>query len=139
MAAGDQLTDSWQVPDFDDRQYHLRVHGPNGFYREFRGSDQDPHLHISVAHLPGGETAITFKNTSSKNVQVKIAGLAYHHGAVIKEINAHATAVVTPFDLTQSFGWYDFSLKLPGNHLFEKRFAGHVETGRMSKSDPAMS
>ena len=52
--------------------------------------------------------------------------------------NAYATAVVSPFDLTRSFGWYDFSIKLPGNYLFEKRFAGHVETGHVSKSDPAM-
>ncbi|MDP4130718.1 MAG: alkaline phosphatase family protein, partial [Bacteroidota bacterium] len=139
VAAGDRLKDAWQVPDFDNHQYHLRVYGPNGFYREFKGDDQDPDLHISVAHFPNGKAAITFKNASPKNIQVKIADLSYHHGPVIEEINARATGVVTPFDLTESFGWYDFSIKLPGNYLFEKRFAGHVETGRMSKSDPAMS
>ncbi len=139
VTAGDRLADSWQVPDFDNHQYHLQVYGPNGFFREFKGNDQDPYLDISVAHLPNGNAAITFKNTSSKNIQVEIASLSYHHGKVIKEINAQENVVVVPFDLTKSFAWYDFSIKVPGNYLFEKRFAGHVETGRVSKSDPAMS
>lgn len=138
VSAGDRLTDSWQVPDFDSHQYHLQVYGPNGFYREFKGNEQDPYLDISLAHLNNGNAVMTFKNSTSKNIQVAIDGLTYHHGLVNKEINAHATAVFSPFDLARSFGWYDFSIKLPGNYLFEKRFAGHVETGHVSKSDPAM-
>jgi phospholipase C len=40
--------------------------------------------------------------------------------------------------LSKSFGWYDFSLKIKGNELFEKRYAGHVETGKPAKTDPFM-
>src|SRR5690606_28219194 len=46
VSAGDKLTDSWPVKDFDNGIYHLRVHGPNGFYREFKGNQDDPKLEI---------------------------------------------------------------------------------------------
>ena len=34
--------------------------------------------------------------------------------------------------------WYDFSVFVEGNTVFEKRYAGHIETGTESMSDPAM-
>jgi phospholipase C len=41
-------------------------------------------------------------------------------------------------DLKKSFRWYDTSLMIKGKPEFEKRFAGRVETGEESVSDPAM-
>ncbi|GAB4044294.1 hypothetical protein GCM10028810_10030 [Spirosoma litoris] len=38
VALGDRLQDEWAIGDFETNQYHLRVYGPNGFYREFRGN-----------------------------------------------------------------------------------------------------
>ena len=38
VAAGDRLTDSWELEGFEKRAYHLRVCGPNGFLREFAGN-----------------------------------------------------------------------------------------------------
>jgi len=35
-------------------------------------------------------------------------------------------------------GWYDFSVTIGGNPGYQQRFAGRVETGRWSISDPAM-
>ena len=40
--------------------------------------------------------------------------------------------------LDENFGWYDFSITIKDNAIFEKRFAGHIETGKESMSDPAM-
>ncbi len=34
--------------------------------------------------------------------------------------------------------WYDFSTKVAGQADFSRRFAGHIETGQASFSDPAM-
>jgi phospholipase C len=42
------------------------------------------------------------------------------------------------FDLSGSYNWYDLIVKIKGFDLFEKRYAGRVETGAHSKSDPAM-
>jgi phospholipase C len=41
-------------------------------------------------------------------------------------------------DLSRSFGWYDFTVKVKGFNAFEQRFAGRVETGKTSFSDPLM-
>ncbi len=37
VAAGYQTTAQWALEDFENKGYHLRVYGPNGFYREFAG------------------------------------------------------------------------------------------------------
>jgi phospholipase C len=42
------------------------------------------------------------------------------------------------FDTSKSFGWYDFSMKMKDNSSFERRYAGRVETGIASKTDPLM-
>jgi len=35
-------------------------------------------------------------------------------------------------------GWYDLVITVEQDPTFEYRFAGHIETGRESISDPAM-
>ncbi|HXE04371.1 MAG TPA: hypothetical protein VN579_00185, partial [Bryobacteraceae bacterium] len=42
--------------------------------------------------------------------------------------------------LKRSFGWYDFTVNIDGAETdsFMRRYAGHVETGRASFSDPLM-
>jgi phospholipase C len=42
------------------------------------------------------------------------------------------------WDAGKSFGWYDFSVSIKENPSFMKRFAGRVETGKESVSDPFM-
>ena len=42
VAAGDRLHDSWAIAVFYDGHYHLRVDGPNGFCRDFRGDEAVP-------------------------------------------------------------------------------------------------
>jgi phospholipase C len=41
-------------------------------------------------------------------------------------------------DLKKSHHWYDFGMKVNGSQAFERRYAGHIETGRSSFSDPFM-
>jgi phospholipase C len=40
-------------------------------------------------------------------------------------------------NLAKQYGWYDFTVKQVGTRT-EVRYAGRVETGRSSYSDPAM-
>src|SRR6185437_12507150 len=46
VTPGDLLADKWPIAAFKDAQYHLRVYGPNGFYREFTGNEKDPQVQI---------------------------------------------------------------------------------------------
>jgi phospholipase C len=46
----EHLDASWPLSEFENGIYHLRVYGPNGFYREFRGSENDPGIDIDCAY-----------------------------------------------------------------------------------------
>ena len=48
VAAGSHVDDSWALADFENRAYHLQVYGPNGFYREFIGSADDPRADVRL-------------------------------------------------------------------------------------------
>ncbi|HSN10464.1 MAG TPA: alkaline phosphatase family protein, partial [Hanamia sp.] len=137
VVAGDNLQDEWPVGDFEKNKYHLEVHGPNGFSRWFKGSEDDPQLQITVRHLPDGKVQIKFVNNGTQEYVATIADNAYGNSSVRKNIGNKASEVVTP-DLSKSFGWYDFTIKVQGNSNFEKRYTGRVETGKPTKSDPVM-
>ncbi len=40
--------------------------------------------------------------------------------------------------LDSTFGWYDLTLTVDSDAAFERRLAGHVETGKDSMTDPAI-
>ncbi|WP_353196709.1 phospholipase C, phosphocholine-specific [Parapedobacter defluvii] len=142
VAAGDELTDDWQLADFDNNAYHLRVYGPNGFYREFRGNTFNPKLNVACdyevkASGPTGNVIVTIENRDSKVHYVSIADNSYKTGAKNKAIPGGKKASVV-LDLNKSFHWYDFSVHAKDFPEYEERFAGHVESGIVTKTDPLM-
>ena len=44
LIAGDELKDAWNISDFKNNNYNLHVYGPNGFFRTFKGDDNDPEI-----------------------------------------------------------------------------------------------
>jgi phospholipase C len=42
------------------------------------------------------------------------------------------------WSLDRSHGWYDLTVTTRGDDGFEQRYAGHLENGRSSVTDPAM-
>jgi len=140
VAAGDSLHEAWPL----DAGYHLTVDAPNGFFRRFIGNADDPELTVSCEyeardgnprHLTGN---VALRLTAARPVTVEIVDNAYGATALKKRVaGAHGTVVV--LDLAKSFGWYDFSVRIAGVERFEKRYAGRVETGKSSYSDPLMS
>ena len=139
VKAGDQLDDNWQVADFTNNSYHLQVLGPNGFFREFKGSSVDPQVFVSLRHLPEGNAEITVHSRSQKDLLLEVSDNSYHQGSLTRKLEAGSSLVLIPYDLSPSFGWYDFSLKIIGAEHFGKRYAGRVETGKATYSDPAMA
>ena len=139
---GSHVKDEWLVKNFEGRIYHLCVHGPNGFYRDFTGDLNDPLLDVVCSyHQTGkdvdGNVDLLLVNTGQQKYTVEIIDNSYKTGKRIKSIDAGSTISIV-LDLHKSFGWYDFSLKALGNNVFEKRYAGHVETGKESTTDPLM-
>ncbi|MBK0377747.1 phosphocholine-specific phospholipase C [Mucilaginibacter segetis] len=143
--AGDTLTDLWPVNNFEDDKYHLRVYAPNGFYREFKGNTQDPDIGVQFTYQPAdkkptGNAILTFWLTGGRTpLTVEVTDNAYQMGAkqlIVRQESFAPQTIV--FDLGKSHGWYDITLKIKGYPDFEKRYAGHVDTGKQSFTDPLM-
>lgn len=141
---GDSLTYQWPLEAFENNRYHLRLYGPNGFYREVMGNAGDPALQIAVAYeqdaktkKPTGNLVIKVSNDAAGDMQVAVKDHAYKTNDVTKTVaKGDAANIVLP--LKNSHGWYDFSITINGFDAFEKRYAGRVETGAESFSDPFM-
>ncbi len=145
LTAGDSLTGAWPIDEFEDKNYHLRVYGPNGFFREFKGNAEDPALQIDLNYhrnAPGsneltGNAEILLVNSTGNPQEIEITDNVYKHNSQKSTLQGSAKTSVV-LDLEKSFGWYDFTVKVAGHTHFEKRYAGHVETGRPGFSDPFM-
>ncbi len=126
---------AWPLEDFPDQHYRLQVHGPNGFFREFSGDLQDPELQLSVSGDPAtGNLKLTA--SSVQNMQLVLKDMAYQRPE--RELSINASGQTLLIDLSDSDGWYDFLVEAAGYPGFRQRFAGHVETGKPSTTDPLM-
>ncbi|MGF7041724.1 phosphocholine-specific phospholipase C [Mucilaginibacter lappiensis] len=143
LTAGDSLTDNWPLQEFDNGEYHLRVYGPNGFYREYKGNTADPLIDVACEYEQGaankhtGNIALKLVNTGSKPYTIEITDHSYKTNNYKKTVAAKGQSTQV-LNLTKNHGWYDFSIKVTGCQSFEKRYAGRVETGQHSFSDPLM-
>lgn len=143
VKSGDQLSYNWPLDAFENGNYHLRVHGPNGYYREFKGSKNNSPLTITCEYEKSsgnkltGNVLVNIINNDSMAHEVMISDNSYKTGATTKQIAANGKASVV-LNLSKSHNWYDFSIQLKDNKTFEERFAGRVETGLATKTDPLM-
>ncbi len=146
---GSEVGDKWLISDFEKGIYHLKVYGPNGFYREFKGDSNDPLAGVGCRYEQGktatkkftGNLVFQLMNDGTQPLTIEITDNAYkttrrtHHLGAARSKTASVTAV---FDLSKSHSWYDFTVRVKGNNVFERRFAGRVETGMAGKTDPLM-
>jgi len=144
VKSGDSFSYGWPVDAFEGGHYHLRLHGPNGFYREYRGDKNDPALAItcnyetSLLHKASGNILLELVNNSaSQPLTIEVTDYAYGNAPIHKKLNKGQKQSLV-LNLQKSGGWYDFSVKVNGIALFEKRYAGRVETGKESITDPYM-
>jgi phospholipase C len=145
VSAGDRLSDSWRLDDFEGGLYHLRVHGPNGFFREFRGGADDPGLEI-LANAPRGATPAPGELTlhlvnrdGTRPLTVIVDDLSYGNpmqSVAVGPADSEARAVRLALPVAASFGWYDVRIRVREAPQFEQRFAGRVETGQEGVCDP---
>ena len=138
VESGKTIPDDWRL-DTDEGRYDLWVYGPNGFIREFRGTAR------SEGHaIP--EVAFEY---DVANVSVRVIATNEGHGEAKLLVRANAYRTDGPWALRVARGrhvtrqwsliasqhWYDFTVS--GEH-FERRFAGRLETGSHSVSDPSV-
>lgn len=145
VAAGDHLTDNWKIDSFENGNYLLRLYGPNGFFREFAGSAQDPALTITCEfeRTPPDSSKLTGNlllniSNSDKNQQYSIEIINHMQPGIAELKITGGKTTSTTVNLEKSTGWYDFSVRVTGFDHFGKRYAGRVETGKTGITDPVM-
>jgi phospholipase C len=124
VGAGDTLAASWPVAD----EYDIHVHGPNGFFRQFAGTTGQDRVRVAVRRS-GHAQILKIEVDAPREVQVE--AIDAYSGPI--RINRAGRGTV---DTRSSAGWYDFTVSDPGMG-WRRTFAGHLESGRPSHSDPA--
>lgn len=129
---GEPVTYSWSLDRFNGDLYHIEVYGPNGFYRSFKGSKAYKGSKLVVRQL---ETSTNLSIVTKDNHSaIKLRDLSYNPGErVFRAHSFHYT-----MDTAPSFGWYDVCLTDQADPHFNYQYAGHLETGRKSVTDPLM-
>ena len=137
VEAGKQLTDSWPL---QNGQYFLSVYGPNGYFRRYAGN-----LTAEAATLPevttcydaaGGNVYVTLRNSGATTLYYTVADQAYGQAARNYAVGPQLS-VEDVWNLSCSNSWYDLQVSTSSNPAYQRRIAGHVETGLPSTSDPA--
>ncbi|MDO8447184.1 MAG: phospholipase C, phosphocholine-specific [Rhodoferax sp.] len=143
VEGGKQLDGSWQPATTG--AYDLWVLGPNGFHRHFTGNSR----RVAAAAQPNPEVRVTLDGVNGELI-VELANsgsfactfslLANKYYAVAPQIHklAARSSTTLRLPLQESAHWYDFSVRVAGQADYSRRFAGHLETGQASISDPAL-
>ncbi|WP_019256272.1 phospholipase domain-containing protein, partial [Burkholderia thailandensis] len=125
--------------------YAFTVYGPNGFVRVFEGrAAAEGHGRHAAAHpevkagydVANGNLYLKLTNHGGQSVRLTLADNAY--GAPPRQITLRGgDERVEQWALAPSHHWYDVTVSDGATGQFVRRFAGHVENGKSSYSDPA--
>jgi len=144
VKAGDKIEGKWKISSFDNEIYNLVVNGPNGFFRQFNGSMKDPMLTLvctnelsGILQKPTGNLQLVIDNKESLPLTIQLKDINYRSNTKTVKVNANSQKVIS-LNLQKSKGWYDFSVTIDGYDDYFKHYAGHVETGNESITDPFM-
>ena len=108
--------------------YDYEVFGPNGFFRKFKG-DHTPEPEVTLINIPTrNQVELIVKNSKKGNIILEN----------LYEKSKKTIPIWTPedkigIDLSPFKGWYD--LKITIDECIW-HFAGRIETGKVSVSDP---
>lgn len=127
---GKSLTDTFAVED----SYNVRIDGPNGFMRHFQASGTHPDVQVSTDES-GLQVQIKVENRTDSPHQITLTDESYGAPTQNKALPANGTAYLT-VDAKPNSGWYDFTITIG---RLQYRYAGRIETGNWSITDPAMA
>jgi phospholipase C len=127
----------------DSERFKFEVYGPNGFYRAFKVIVETNSFESKLWYQEGkdrkfnGNVDLQIKNISGKTIQVEVVDLAYKAGIKTITLSENEYKKVS-LDLSKSHSWYDFLIRTKGTKEAGWQYAGHVETGKESFTDPQM-
>nr|WP_174507033.1 phospholipase C, phosphocholine-specific [Acinetobacter sp. Marseille-Q1620] len=140
VEAGKQLDDDW---DTIEDKYDLWVLGPNGYHRGFTGTlskvtqtDALPEIRVCVEECDP-KIYLKVRNDGAKTAKLRVKANAYLANQTWS-IETASTEKELSWDMSEFGGWYDFTVTIDGDSSYKRRFAGRVEVGKDSISDPYM-
>ena len=137
VKSGDTLEYEWPVEEFEGDEYHLQVNGPNGYYREFKGKKGRPGVELACEAVKKGrgykeQMKVMLKSNSNHDVEL----VEEVYNKTNKKLSLKPETMQTVIiDTSSSQGWYDFKVR---SENVEITYAGRLETGKNSISDPQM-
>ena len=141
VKAGTEIEYHWPLQSFEGERYHLRVYGPNGFFREFMGK-ADAGIEVTCAPVKNGrkisgQLKINVRNPGKQALKLRLSDDKYQKKETAFNLKSGSRESFT-VDTASSHGWYDFSVVLTESTDVGVRCAGRLETGSDSISDPFM-
>ncbi|MNX37667.1 Non-hemolytic phospholipase C precursor [compost metagenome] len=142
---GKTLDDSWTAAIDNSGFYDLWVLGPNGYHRHFKGDLNRlraggvaaPEVRVCY-DIANGNVYLQMRNDGKAPCKFTVRAKAYRDdGPWNATVNGGAQAE-QHWELAASGQWYDFAVTCDSDPAFYRRFAGRVETGKHTVSDPAM-
>jgi len=134
VEAGKQLSDAWKP--LADGAYDLWVLGPNGFHRHFVGNAAQVDLEARLRYDKAGrQIEILLRNDGNTERRLSLTANAYGKSSRSIILAAQSNQLVL-WPVAASGNWYDLSMSVDGMPGFVRRFAGRMETGADSISDP---
>lgn len=134
VGPGKSLSFSWPLDLFENKCYHLRTYGPNGFFREYIGNGSDPLIKIASAYR-GDHLILHLASSSDQPLRGSVRDVSYETG--FREFDlAPGESSELVINLAPSGRWYDLEIAIAGAVGFSRRFAGRVENGQVGISDP---
>ena len=129
-----------------DSEYHFILLGPNGFTREYVSSKKIAEHGTTLAFdVSTKSLLLTIENSNQDDLDFVLCNNAYFEyyavPSTIYTVPAAGSTVIA-IDIASAGNWYDFVLNRGSScgdtSINSRRFAGHMETGVDSISDPAM-
>ncbi|WP_293912300.1 MULTISPECIES: phosphocholine-specific phospholipase C [unclassified Sphingobacterium] len=142
-SAGNQVDFEWNLADFKDN-YDLRVYGPNGFLRTFKGNQSSQLLDVTCEYeldkkgIPTGNINLRIKNTDANKTRPVIVSAQIYQQLQEKISLKPNQEKIISINGKKSFNWYEVKVLLADDPNFERGFAGRAETGTSSMTDPQM-
>jgi phospholipase C len=141
VGANNAIIKMWRAP------YDIALFGPNGFYRRYTGSGVDPNAPavrpMFMTRLDEQRSMdfgfdVTWKDAADEIVVTPGAYADKFGGRNMRPGPGNAHVLDHLWRLSETGGWYDFVLTRPARPGWKRRYAGRMENGLPSTSDPAM-
>ena len=143
VEAGKTLIDSWSAGLLELGRYDLWILGPNGFHRRCAGTLDIPRPRAARPRCRASTTRdasllLQFGNDGDRACSFSVRALAYRDDGPWVISVAAGGRVQQRWPLQDSGRWYDFEVSVDSDARFARRYAGRIENGEASISDPAM-